>query len=156
MSGTDERHSCPRRVEVGREQQENEDTWVTGHGLVGRQAEAERSCSFCGCLNPDTFMQWLRDGAEIGPTDKDYKAYITCPYPDPRAGETKTYVAYTKDDGTEVTGTSTYGTTAKFYFQHLSVEQRHEFIQLYNDKRMNVGYPGHFYVLPYFCKATPA
>lgn len=156
MSETEERHTCPRRVEVGRERQENEDTWVTGHGLVGRQAEVERSCSFCGCLNPATFMRWLRDGGEVGPTDKSYKVYVKCPYPDPRDGETKTFTVDCLS-GQSVKGTSVYGVTAKFYFQHLSVEQQHEFIQLYNDKRMNIGYPGHFYVLPYFCgRATPA
>lgn len=86
-------------------------------------------------------MQWLRDGGEVGPTDKSYKAYIKCPYSDPRAGETAEIDR----------GISVYGITAKFYFQHLSEVQQHEFIRLYNAKQMNVGCPGHFYVLPYFC-----
>jgi len=97
-------------------------------------------------------MQWIRDGGEVEPTDKNYKAYIKCPYPDPREGETKTYAVSTGEDGTEVHGTSVYGVTAKFYFRHLSEAQRGEFMQLYNDNRMNVGYPGDFYVLPYFCR----
>lgn len=39
---------------------------------------------------------------------------------------------------------------AKFYYQHLSDAQIHRFIELYNSKVMNVGYPGYFYVLPFF------
>ena len=38
----------------------------------------------------------------------------------------------------------------KFYFQHLSAEQRREFVALLNAKAFPVGYPGHFYVLPFF------
>lgn len=43
------------------------------------------------------------------------------------------------------------GHTQKFYFQHLSVEQRKQFIDLINAKTIKLGYPGHFYVLPFFC-----
>lgn len=39
----------------------------------------------------------------------------------------------------------------KFYFQHFSEEQQRQFIDLYNEKRLNVGTPGYFYVLPFFC-----
>ena len=42
----------------------------------------------------------------------------------------------------------------KFYFQHLSPEQQNKFIELYNAKKMKLGYPGHFYSRPFFC--TPA
>lgn len=38
----------------------------------------------------------------------------------------------------------------KFYYPHLSEEQKKRFIELYNTKKMNVGVPGHLYVLPYF------
>lgn len=43
-------------------------------------------------------------------------------------------------------------THAKFYFQHLSPEQRTRFVELINERKMKVGMPGHFYVLPFFCK----
>lgn len=119
--------------------------WVTGRGLVGRQ-EAELSCASCGSLHPDTFMAWLRDGGMVTPTDKDYKAYIACPYPDPRAGERSTDVT---DAGTEVT--TVYGIRAKFYFEHLSAEQRDELVRLCNERKVAFDYPGHFYVLPFFC-----
>jgi hypothetical protein len=40
----------------------------------------------------------------------------------------------------------------KFYFQHLTDEQMQKFVELMNAKKLNIGYPGHFYVLPYFMK----
>lgn len=39
---------------------------------------------------------------------------------------------------------------AKFYFPHLSEDQRHEFVDLLNAKKINLGYPGYFYRLPFF------
>lgn len=42
----------------------------------------------------------------------------------------------------------------KFYFMHLSEEQMRRFVDLYNAKTMKIGYPGHFYALPYFMKAA--
>lgn len=42
------------------------------------------------------------------------------------------------------------GMNGKFYYQHLSAEQRHEFIALINERKINFGYPGYFTVLPYF------
>lgn len=39
----------------------------------------------------------------------------------------------------------------KFYFQHLSTDQQKRFIELVNAGQVNMGYPGYFYVLPYFC-----
>jgi hypothetical protein len=38
----------------------------------------------------------------------------------------------------------------KFYFQHLSEEQKRHFVDLYNDGKISLGYPGHFYVRPFF------
>ena len=43
---------------------------------------------------------------------------------------------------------------AKFYFLHLSEPQMIEFVQLYNDKKFPLAYPGHFYVMPFFMKAA--
>ena len=45
---------------------------------------------------------------------------------------------------------------AKFYNQHLSDEQRREFIALYNGKVMRLGYPGRFYGGLFFAKSAPA
>lgn len=40
----------------------------------------------------------------------------------------------------------------KFYFQHLTNEQRREFFDLFQAGQLNLAYPGHFYVLPFFIK----
>ena len=86
-----------------------------------------RGCSYCGSLPPDDFMTAVRDGAAISPTDKNYKAYIQLP-----------------------------GGEAKFYFQHLAEDQRREFFEMYRDNLLVVGYPGHFYVLPFFIAPAQA
>lgn len=43
----------------------------------------------------------------------------------------------------------------KFYFQHLSVEQRKAFVELLNAKTLKLAFPGHFYVLPFFMTRGP-
>lgn len=41
-------------------------------------------------------------------------------------------------------------TDDKFYFQHLSVEQRKRFVELLNLRKLKYHYPGYFYVRPFF------
>lgn len=82
------------------------------------------TCSYCGSMSPEEFMTKAAEGVELGPTDKNYKVYVN-------------------DDALK-------HRTAKFYFQHLSVDQRYMFLRLLQDKKLNIGFPGHFYVLPFF------
>lgn len=90
------------------------------------------TCSYCGSLRPDLLFAQIERGAKIGPTDKSYKIYVDL-------------------IGHQVRG------AGKFYFQHLSDEEQTRFIELINTKAMNIGFPGHFYVLPYFARpAAPA
>jgi hypothetical protein len=92
-----------------------------------RHVDGELTCSYCGSLNPDTFMQGLEEGKyTLTPTDKGYKVYV---------------------DGAGLSHD-------KFYFQHLSETQMLRFIELYNSKALKLGYPGHFYTLPYFIKSA--
>lgn len=122
---------CPRREEspLTSSATKGPDRYGKGHGLVGQPL----GCSYCGSMPPDDFMAAVRDGAELGPTDKTYKVYLR------RGGRHR-------HDGIE----------AKFYFQHLSEEQRQEFFELLRDGRLTIGYPGHFYVLPFFIgRAAP-
>jgi hypothetical protein len=81
-------------------------------------------CSWCGSIHPDDLLQIMQTNGELGPTDKNYKVYVK-----------------TSDKR-----------QSKFYFQHLDVAQRLRFIELYNAKprAFTIGYPGHFYVLPFF------
>jgi hypothetical protein len=85
------------------------------------------ACSYCGSFSEAAFFAAVEAGAELGPTDKNYKVYLR--------GEGVPHVKG----------------AAKFYFQHLSEEGQARFIALYNGKRMNIGYPGNFYVPPFFC-----
>lgn len=118
--------TCPRRMhDFGPwERAENLDTWDEHPGL-GMSGSTYRGCSFCGSLHPNDFMAAIKAGDIVGPTDKSYKAYIK------HADQPSDY--------------------AKFYYQHLSNEQCNEFIELYNARQMAIGYPGHFYTMPYFC-----
>jgi hypothetical protein len=43
---------------------------------------------------------------------------------------------------------------AKFYFQHLDEAGQREFVDLLNAGRLTVGYPGRFYVLPFFIETA--
>jgi hypothetical protein len=113
-------HLCPQRVE-GPFKYPEYDTW-----------ESDNSCSFCGSMNPDAFMAHVEAGdVELEPTDKNYKVYVVLPR---KPGESE----------------NTLHAHAKFYFQHLSVEQRKRFVELLNEAKLSIAYPGRFYVLPFF------
>lgn len=74
------KHTCPRRIEQGLHQTDsvfkdsgpNLDGYGKRNGPVGQK----RGCTYCGSMHPDDFMQAIRDGLEIGPTDKGYKFYV--------------------------------------------------------------------------------
>jgi hypothetical protein len=83
-------------------------------------------------MHPDDFMQAIADGHEIGPTNKSYKAYVRF------LGE---------DNERKNSG--------KFYFQHLSIEQKRTFIDHLNADTMNIGIPGHFFSKPFFLTYEP-
>ena len=90
------------------------DTWGPGD-----------DCSYCGSIDPDTFMARLEAGdIELGPTDKSAKVYVH------------------NRGGTRI------GT--KFYWAHLSLPQKIRFIELLNGKMIHIGDPGYFYVRPFF------
>ena len=79
----------------------NLDTW-----------RADRSCSYCGSMHPDDFIQYCEEGKALGSTDKNYKVYVN-------------------DDK-----------RIKFYFYHLDEPQMARFVELYNAKKLNFGdYP---------------
>ncbi len=114
--------TCPRRMtEFGPwKREEGLDDFATEHGIIGQG----RGCTFCGSMHPDDFMEAVREGAEIEPTDKSYKVYVR---------------GY-KNDGPN---------GGKFYFKHLSPAQGSEFKRLYEESKVVMGYPGHFYTPVY-------
>jgi hypothetical protein len=92
--------TCPSRMqELGPwSREENLDTWDVREQMHG--GLVARHCSFCGSLHPDDLIRLVKDeGYRIAGTDKGYKAYVDAP------GERQ---------------------VSKFYFWHLSDEQRAE------------------------------
>lgn len=76
---------------------------------------ADRTCSYCGGMSPEKLFEALDAGAELGPTDKSYKAYVGGP-----AG-------------------------GKLYTLHLNRENAARLRKLILDGKVNIGYPGYFY-----------
>ena len=172
-----ETHTCPRRLSAFGpwERAEGLDRWVTDRGMA---AQVGPSCDFCGSLHPDRFMELVREGWIVGPTDKSYKAYLAQPYTDAEVADRKQRwlsAPYGVANAVRELGAQDGKTPeqinadlehhwdeheapllvggnerAKFYYEHLSAEQRDEFIDLHNSSSMRFGYPGYLYVLPYF------
>jgi len=117
---------CPRRAEVPNAESRfpKEDTWDIRDNF--------RACSFCGSMHPEDLLNLLANGCSISPTDKNYKIYVS-----------PGVVAQSRREG-------------KFYFQHFNEAQMVRFIELYNTKPRPfiIGYPGDFYVLPFFVRKS--
>lgn len=79
-----------------------------------------------GGLTQESVIQAILDGATIDPTDKDYKIYV------------KHEFGYDKA-----------------YFDKWDQEHKTKFISLFNEGKIKLGYPGYFYVLPFFTQSTP-
>lgn len=131
---------CPRSAENGggpnspfKAPMNGEMEWEAGH------------CSYCGSLHPDVFIARLQAGDVIlEPTDKSYKVYVV------NSGGEPFTQSYREPASRTLVERPVERT--KFYFQHLSLEQRDEFIRLYNARKIMMAYPGHFYTVPYFCR----
>ena len=107
----------------------------------------------------------------LGSTDKNYKVYVKnnggplfkqtyrdCPKDKEMTGiNGNTYMVSSCDQGpNHCTHWVTRETSsAKFYFQHLSAEQRSQFVRLMNER--NVKFQGGygFYVMPFFISNSP-
>lgn len=111
---------CPRRREGVPAGAPDHDHWLV-------REKGRRTCSYCGSLHPDDFMELVRAGVEIGPTDKSYKMYV---------------------EGPEA------GRIGKFYTQHLSPVQGREFWNLTVERRVTFGYPGYLYTPIYLPGAS--
>lgn len=136
--------TCPRRLrEMGPwEHAEGIDEW---RDSPRRDGEATPYCSFCGSLHPGKFLELIAQGWSVGPTDKNYKAYLHPVREDvPPPGRPGDPLPQTAPQ-----------IQSKFYYQHLSPTQQRQFIDLYNQNIMRISTPGHFYVLPFFMCITP-
>lgn len=162
-------HTCPRRMsEIGPwERTEGLDEYRADHGMVGQPC----GCTFCGSMPPGDFLDAVRAGAEIGPTDKSYKLYIDLPNPTPdklyvlgtsyqsQPMRDETWVAWDEMTAEQRAVAADYlrgdmhrpthlkfgprpQLNAKFYTPHLSPQQSAEFWQLWQSGQVNWGYPG--------------
>jgi hypothetical protein len=122
---------------------------------------SDDSCKFCGSLDPHTLMERLEVGnVLLGSTDKNYKVYVTSAPGAPLFKQTfrDCYNAPDhKENPCKGLDTCTHWVTretthTKFYFQHLSNEQRTRFIALANEKKLKFEGDYGFYVLPFFCQ----
>ena len=137
---TKQTHICPRRAEIGDHsifKYPTTDSWNVGSSLAPYHESPDfHSCSYCGSLHPDEFLYYLEQGWYLVPTDKNYKAYLGKPVEPPTTLLNNITIDH-HDAG-------------KFYFQHLNPDQRDRFINIYNDRKCKVAYPGYLYTLPYF------
>lgn len=166
---------CPRQT--------NEATMTVQREHVSHW-RPDGTCSYCGSIDAATLFAAIEAGAQLEPTDKNYKVYVTIA--NPKAGQRRVISSASgpshdefiargylptdslSDEDEAVMLADGYGkgtpfrpalvkfgvheptTRAKFYFQHLTDEERRTFVGLMNAKRINLAYPGHFYRLPFF------
>lgn len=118
-----EKFTCPRRIEDGRDREDSP--------FVGSGPNQDEWLSGHGLAKQARGCNYC---GSMHPDD-----FMRAVREGVKIGPTdKGYKAYVGDhDG-------------KFYYQHLNEEQKREFVSLLNERRVHIGYPGHFYVLPYF------
>lgn len=122
------------------------------------------TCDFCGSLDADVFMARVEAGdVTLIPTDKNYKVYVhnrggAAFKQSHRTDQPSKPGEIMKDpaDQTHWTWETVERQECKFYFEHLSEEQKKRFVQLLNEKKLHLGEPGYFYRLPFFVTREPA
>jgi hypothetical protein len=124
-------------------------------GVDSHWREDDNSCSYCGSLNNDYFMERLEKGdVEVGPTDKSYKVYVRNSGGEPFKQSYRNCPPNSDCKGPE--DCSHWVTRdveeTKFYFQHLTPLQMQRFVEMINAGMIAMGYPGHFYTLPFFVR----
>lgn len=125
-------------------------------------------------MHPDDFFAAIEAGAMLIGTDKNYKVYVETTHP--KAGQriqtgSESGPAFdhegkpNKSDLTwmerlcgryerKLYGTAPATRQVKFYWQHLDDAGQDRFIQLYNDKRINIEPRFGLYRAPYFAKSV--
>lgn len=159
MTDNTEKFTCPRRRAEGYAS-DNSPFARSGTNLdewQDRKGDGQLHCSWDGSIHPDQFMDMVRAGKEIGPTDKSYKFYVHEPLSDEQKAASRQhridrYVAggMPEDAATEYVDKNPFHgegeMLGKFYTHHLSEDQGYEFADLRADEKINWGYPGYAYV----------
>lgn len=145
---------CQRAIEDGREDQ-----------LFHYENKPDdQTCDYCGSIFGDAFMARLEAGdVTLDPTDKSYKVYVHNDGGAPflqayRIDQPSKPGEVMKDpmDQSKWEWATRERQECKFYFQHLSEEQKRRFVELLNAKKLRLNYPGRFYRLPYFIQQEAA
>ena len=131
----------------------------------------DNTCSHCGGMRPSLILAAIKSGAEVCPTDKSYKIYVTMPDPDvgkPKVVSVMNFTpedynpaerGYVKADPEVLKASGWSGENAhwmmiaatlptrevKCYLNHFSESQALEFVRLVETKQMKLAYPGRFY-----------
>lgn len=161
---------CPRRAEI----------YLGQSPAFARDNDYDPSddtCRYCGSLAPDTFMTRLEAGdVRLGATDKSYKVYVANDggvpfrqaYRDCYSKGADGQMMFDENRQAIKKDPPCHGPTdcehwvtrerdeTKFYFQHLSDEQRDRFIELLNERKIKFQGGVGFYVLPYFAQRAGA
>lgn len=149
-------HTCPRRGDFAPVQEQD----------FGKDTPREDgTCSYCGSYPADKLLELLEKGElQIVPTDKNYKVYLnrSVPAEQEAALKEEARLAASKDEDGEHRFEEWWELArhdiirgervGKFYFQHFDEVQMQKFVDLYNENKLRFGYPGYFYVLPFFMK----
>lgn len=131
MTATPKTFLCPRRSEVPSVFKLPEHDHLM----------ADSTCSYCGSLDGDVFMERLEaDTIRLEGSDKNYKTYVQAVEGSPPLLQT-----YREMDAPPGVWTTREISQQKFYFMHLTAEQKQRFVELWNEGRA-----GGLYVLPYF------
>jgi hypothetical protein len=155
---------CPRMVEATLPSQLSHVTHWRENG----------TCSYCGSISPEMLFAAIEAGtAVLGATDKNYKLYVdlpnpkegqprisastnekTAPGPEWLPADAEAKAKWGLSDGTTFYVVRPDGPMwhAKFYFQHLSDDQKQRFVDLHNARRLKFHAGDGFYVLPFFMK----
>jgi hypothetical protein len=115
-------------------------------GLGPVNVREDGTCSYCGSLDPDILMERIEAGTiKLTGSDKAYKTYIENDGGAPLLQS----IRVDKDGGADPAKwvwETREVSQGKFYFEHLSVEQRKRFVELWNEGRIK----NSLYVMPFF------
>lgn len=139
------------------------DHWRTGGSFANAPAIVKgvtlRTCSYCGCLDPEIFLFLIEQGCVVGPTDKNYKLYLGQHYTEEelaerkarflagdfartlreQAGDAAVEAHWEKDRADLYSSKQDLG---KFYTQHFSPDQADRFRARWKEGKIAWGYPG--------------
>lgn len=89
------------------------------------------TCSYCGSMSPERLFAVLGAGAQLGPTDKNYKIYVD-------VGDQEATMA-------QRSAVKSAGGGGKFYTVNLNSDNALRLRTMIMEGTVAIGYPGYFY-----------